>query len=275
MKKLSTMIAPAVAGVIRERTVKAAIAEIKNCYYHGADMIDLHISCLEDQSPEALKRIIGSTTLPVLALNYNQTIDWKPLGLSEEERVQSLLDAVDAGAAGIDMQGYTFHTPSAKGFCGDDRYCFTKGNPKEVVTDPSIIEKQCALIDQIHSKGAQVLLSCHPGIPMGCQQVVELALFLEKRKPDIIKIVTKALTQEDLDESIRTMPELKKAVNTPISYHANGKAGTLSRIINPVLGGQIAFCVDRYSETSTMEQLDLKTVRSVVDGIRRLGVGNG
>lgn len=271
MKKLSTIHAPAIAGVIRERTTKAAIGQIKNCRIDGADMIDLHLSCLEDPSTEELKKIINSTTLPILALNYNQTAGWQPRGLSEEERIQSFLDAVDAGAAGIDMQGYTFHTPSAKGFCGEDKFSFTKGSPKEIVTDSAIIDKQCALIEEVHRRGAEVLLSCHPGIPMNCEQVVDLALFLEQRNPDIIKIVTRANTQEDLEESIRTMLALKKAVKTPISYHANGKAGTLSRIINPVLGSQIAFCVDRYSETATMEQIDLKTARSIVDSIRLLG----
>lgn len=269
MKRLSTIPAPAVAGVIREKTTKAAIAEIKNCRLSGADMIDLHLSCLENRSPEELKKIISSTPLPILALNYNSRSDWSSLGLSEEERVQSFIDAVDAGAAGIDMQGYTFHTPSKSGYCGNAQYSFTAGNPKEVVTDPEIIEKQCALIEQIHSKGAEVLLSCHPGIPMTTEQVVDLALYLEKRNPDIIKIVTKAVTEADLNECIRTMTVLKKEVRTPVAYHCNGKAGLPSRIINPLLGGQIAFCVDRYTETSTMEQIDLKTARSMVDNYRR------
>ena len=34
--------------------------------------------------------------------------------------------------------------------------------------------------------------------------------------------------------------------------------------------GQIAFCVDRYNEASIMEQLDLKTVKSIVDGVKKL-----
>ena len=270
MRKLSAIPAPAIAGVIREETAKAAIAEIKNCRIDGADMIDLHLSCLEDRSVETLQKIIGSTDLPVLALNYNQAALHASMNFTEEERVQSFLDAVDAGAAGVDMQGYTFHATSKKEFCGEDRYSFTKGNPKEVVTDPAVIQQQCAFIEQVHSKGAEVLLSCHPGIPMTTQQVVDLALFLEERNPDIIKIVTKANTREDLEESVRTMLALKKAVKTPVSYHANGKAGMLSRIINPVLGGQIAFCVARYSETSTMEQIDLKTARSIVDNINKL-----
>jgi 3-dehydroquinate dehydratase type I len=138
------------------------------------------------------------------------------------------------------------------------------------VTDESIIEKQCELIERIHSMGGEVLLSCHPFIPMKSDQVVDLALFLEKRKPDIIKIVTYANTDEDMIESVKTMLELKKAVKTPVSYHAAGPKGKLSRILNPALGGQIAFCIDRYSESSNMEQLDLKTVRKVVDGLGNL-----
>ena len=55
-----------------------------------------------------------------------------------------------------------------------------------------------------------------------------------------------------------------------MAYHANGKAGLLSRIVNPILGGQIAFCVDRYSESSTMEQIDLKAAKAVMDNIYKI-----
>ena len=270
MKKISELESPIIAGVVREKSVKSAVAEIKNCMYDGATMIDLHMSCLENSDADALKQIIGSSKLPVLALNYNGKYDWSDAGFSEEERVESFLRAADAGAAGIDMQGYTFHRPSKNGFCGEDKYSFTKSNPKEVVTDEAIISKQCELIKKIHSMGAEVLLSCHPGIPMNCQQVVELALFLEKRNPDIIKIVTAATNEDELAESFKTMVALKKELKTPVSYHANGKAGSLSRIINPILGGQIVFCVDRFAEGSTMEQLDLKTVRTIIDNMKKI-----
>ena len=269
-QKLSQIHAPAIAGVIRERNVRGAIAEIKNCTYDGADMIDLHMSCLEKTDVESLRSIISSTKLPVLALNYNNTYEWADAGFDEEACAESFLRAVEAGAAGVDIQGYTFDLPSKKGFCGEDKYSFTKGNPKEIVTDENIISKQCELIEKVHAMGAEVLLSCHPGIPMNSEQVVELALFLEKRNPDIIKIVTRADDEDDLAESIRTMLMLKKEVKTPIAYHAGGKAGTASRIINPLLGGQIAFCVDRYNEGSTMEQIDLRTAMAIVTNMKKL-----
>ena len=270
MKKLSMIPAPALAGVIREKTRNQAIAEIKNCLYHGADMIDLHMSCLEDRSIETLKAIINSSKLPVLALNYNSKSDWSNAGYSEEERVQSFLCAVEAGAAGVDIQGYTYDLPSKSGFCGEDKYSFTKGNPKEIVTNQEVIEKQCELIERVHGMGAEVLLSCHPNIPMNCEQVVDLALFLEKRNPDIIKIVTIANTDEEMIESLKTMLALKKVIKTPVSYHAAGAKGRLSRVINPVLGGQIAFCVDRYTDSSTMEQLELSTVKTVIEGLKKI-----
>ena len=270
MKLLSTLPSPALAGVIRERNVRCAIAEIKNCTYDGADMIDLHMSCLEKTDVESLRSIISSTKLPVLALNYNNTYEWADAGFDEEARVESFLRAVEAGAAGVDIQGYTFDLPSKKGFCGEDKYLFTKGNPKEIVTDAAVIERQSAFIEKVHAMGGEVLLSCHPGIPMNRAQVVELALFLEKRNPDIIKIVTIANSTEDMLESLHAMVELKKTVRTPISYHAGGKFGGLSRVVCPVLGGQIAFCVDRFSESSTLEQLELASAKQTIEELEKL-----
>lgn len=268
--KLSGLNSPVLAGVIREKTVNAAIAEIKNCTYDGAGMIDLHMSCLESADTESLKAVISASKLPVLALNYNMTYEWQDCGLSEEERTDSFLRAVSAGADGVDMQGYTFDIQSKQGFFGEDKYSFTKGNPKEIVTDESIISKQCEFIEKVHLNGAEVLMSCHPGIPMNCQQVVELAQFMENRNPDIIKIVTIATNEDELIESFKTMAALKREVKTPVSYHAGGPIGSLSRIINPMLGGHIIFCVDRFNSGSTMEQLDLKTVKAVIDNMKKI-----
>lgn len=269
-KVLSKLPSPALAGVVKEKTKDAAIAEIKNCMYDGADMIDLHLSCLEDITDDSLKGIFASSRLPVLALNYNTTYNRQDAQYSENERAELFLKAVECGAAGVDMQGYTFHCPSKDDFCGEDKFSFTKGKPKEVVTDEKIISRQSEFIERIHSKGGEVLLSCHPGIPMTAEQVVDLSLFLEKRAPDIIKIVTVAKNEDDLLESFKAMVMLKREVKTKVSYHAAGVPGSLSRIINPVLGGHIVFCVDRFSESSTMEQLDLKTVRTIIENMKKV-----
>ncbi len=138
------------------------------------------------------------------------------------------------------------------------------------MTDEKVIARQCAFIERVHGMGAEVLLSCHPGIPMNREQVVELALFLEKRNPDIIKIVTIANTEEEMLESLHTMRALKREVKTPVSYHAGGTCGGLSRVLCPLLGGQIAFCVDRFSESSTLEQLDLRSTKNTIEALKKL-----
>lgn len=268
-KSIAKLPAPVLAGVVRETTVRGAIAGIKNCLYQGAGMIDLHMSCLEDTGTESLKKIVDSTELPILALNYNNTFLWENAGFTEEERVESFLRAVEAGAAGVDIQGYTYDLPSKQGFVGEDKYSFTKGSPREVVTDEAIIAKQRKLIDKVHDMGAEVLLSCHPRIVMNAGQVVELALFLEQRQPDVIKIVTKAETDEDLLESFKAMVMLKKELKTPVTYHAMGKKGMLSRLLNPVLGGHMAFCVDRFDAGSTLEQLELRSAKEIIEGLHR------
>ena len=66
------------------------------------------------------------------------------------------------------------------------------------------------------------------------------------------------------------MTLLKKELKTPVSYHANGKAGMLTRIINPLLGEQIAFCVDRYTEASVMEQINLKCANTIVENVKKI-----
>lgn len=58
-------------------------------------------------------------------------------------------------------------------------------------------------------------------------------------------------------------------MKTAVTYHVNGAAGSLSRIINPVLGGHMIFCVDRYNDGSTMEQLNLKTTRIIIDNMKK------
>ncbi len=269
-QKLSALPAPVLAGVVRAHNGGEAKAEIRNCFLHGADMIDLHLSCLEKDDEMTLKAVIDFSPLPVLALHYNNSREGKALGLGEDERTASLLRAARAGAAGVDMQGYTFDAPSKTAFRGEDRFSFTGNGPKEVVTDPAVIEKQMEFIERIHAEGAEVLLSCHPGIYLNRDQVTELALFLEKRGPDLIKIVTVAHDEAELLESFAAMSQLKKEVRVPVAYHASGKAGLLSRIINPVLGGHIAFCVDRFREGDTMEQVDLSAARHTVDSLKLL-----
>lgn len=274
-KSFANNYAPMYVGVVREKTPKAAIAAIRNCIYSGATGIDLHLSCLneDEKTTESIKRIVDSCEKPLLALNYVQNYDWTLQDIGEIERTDLMMKAVDAGASGIDMQGYTFDLESKNEFRKEFKhmeYSFIKDNPKEVVVDPKIIDKQCDLIERVHSKGAEVLLSTHTGTAMTGEQLVELALFLEKRNPDILKIVTTCESDDELIESFRAMTMLKKEVKTKVHYHCGGKRGMLSRIVNPLLGAYLVFCSNGFTESSNVEQPDLASSKAVIEKLKTI-----
>lgn len=271
--KLTDIKMPAFAGVVREKTIKDAIKSIKNCEKKGATMIDLHLSTLENRfrNVKSIRKIVRSTRLPILALNYSQNFDYSPiLNVKEEDRIGLLKIAAKAGVAGVDIQGYSFDLKSKEDFYGDKKLSFYKKGIKEVVTNKSVIAKQTALIKEMHEMGVQVLLSNHPGVVLDADQVVDLAKFISTRKPDIIKIVTLAEKEEDNVEALKAMLRLKKEIPCKVSYHLAGKPGKISRIINPVMGGFMMFCVNGTGVNNLPDQLDLKTTVDVVNNIKKL-----
>ena len=258
---------PVLAAVIKETTPKAAMAAIKNSTLAGANAFDLHISVMNKESitVEALKPVFDFTEKPILALHYNQFPDAATPKDDDNERVRQLLIALEAGAAGIDLQGYTFEPERDTKATFQSKWIgenmrFASACPNEVTLNPATIEKQTELIENIHAKDGEVLLSTHTGCFLDCGQVVDLLDFLHQRKPDILKLVTSGCdTDEQLAEYFKTMLYVKERYSdTKVHYHCNGKKTKLSRLIGPMLGAHIAFCVERYDELSVLDQLPLK-----------------
>lgn len=272
---LANQKAPVIMGIVREKTVKTAIAAIRNCTLRGAMGIDLHVSCLEEQfhTVEAMRTIISSGSIPVMALNYNQRYDRSDIKADEETRLGLLLKAAEAGAAAVDMQGYSFDADSRSRFDPsfiNSPYSFVKNAPKEIVVNPVVIKRQKNFIDLVHSKGSEVLMSTHPGVSMDRRQLVDYANFLLERNVDMIKLVTVANTEAELVECFEAMIKLKNEIPIPVSYHCSGDSGRKSRIINPLLGGFMMFCVNGYDEFSDFNQLDIATARTLIDSADKI-----
>ncbi|HEX2951885.1 MAG TPA: type I 3-dehydroquinate dehydratase [Armatimonadota bacterium] len=265
--------APLIVDVIRERNTRDVIAAIRNGQHDGAMGYDLHLSCLDDayRTVDEMRAMISSTAKPVLALNYSQTYSYTSYTTSEEERIGLLLMAAEAGVSAVDLQAYSYDVDAKERFQEEfatDEMPFAAARPKEIALNPDSIQQQVALIDRLHALGTEVLMSCHTSVPMNCAQVVSLARVMEKRKPDIIKIVTPCENDEQLLEAFRTMVELKKVItHARIHFHCSGHHGKLTRIINPMLGAYLMFCTDRYTPSSNFEQLHLKTM---VDAFRTM-----
>lgn len=274
-KSFAKVPAPMLAGVVKEKTPETAISEILNYYQLGATGIDLHLSCLADEykNVESIKRIVDVSPLPILALNYNQSYEGPIYEADDEAKTELLLKGIEAGAAACDIQGYTFDLPSKTAFREEFSglgYSFIKDSPKEVVVDEKVIARQTEFIDKVHSLGAEVLLSNHVGVFMTAEQLCDFAAFLEKRNPDIIKIVANADTEEELAEAFRAMLMLKKEIKTPVSYHCNGKFGKLTRVVNPVLGGFMCFCNRQYSRNTANAQPLITTAKAAIDNMKKV-----
>ena len=264
--------APVLTGAVQEETADLAIRAIKNFALRGAKGIDLHLTQFDDESLqiESLKRIISESPLPVFGLNYTVTHNSD----EENERVKLLLRTIEAGAAGIDIQGYTFDYESRDKFnenFSDANYSFVKKRPKEVVIDNAVIDKQCELIEKVHSVGGEILLSNHIATFMECDALIDLCIFLEKRNPDTIKLVTMCDSEYELAETVKAMIMIKKEVETPVTLICNGKYRMISRILNALLGGYMIFCADTYiPKYANMGQPDISAINTIIENADKL-----
>lgn len=266
---------PMIVGVIKQRTVRDAIAEIKNGETRGARGFDLHLATLDEEfrNVESIKQIVDATDKPILALHYNNGY-FGDLGMNEEERTALLMAAVDAGVSAVDLQCYTFDTEAKAGFVDFDHIpegleFLSQKKPREVALKPEIIEKQRKFIDEAHAKGAEVLISMHFGVHLSFEELKALATFAHDVKgADIVKMVTPCENEEQLAECISSTILMKRDLPFPFSYHANGKMGRKSRKICPMLGSHIMFCNVDYGYCSDPEQLHLE---SMTEAYRRMG----
>ncbi|MDW7655842.1 MAG: type I 3-dehydroquinate dehydratase [Bacillota bacterium] len=257
---------PFLVAVIREKDPASVNANIKNSEYDGADAYDLHLNVLEKQyrNPRDLGNIMSSTTRPVLLLNYRSDPQ-----MTDAERAEEQLLGIRSGAAGIDLIGDYFDpdrpvmTPQAL-----NEYSLTRGSkPLELTENREALKRQQELIGQIHELGGEVLLSSHTRVLMTTEQVIPFALEMESRGPDMIKIVTICLNENDLLEAFRTIVELKKVMKIPFQFQCHGQHSKLLRVMGPMLGSALIFCNQQYKPGLHPDQPLLRSMRTVLQNV--------
>jgi len=251
---------PIVIGVLKESNADDTIKTVAQCEAEGANAFDLHISLLEGENRgrASLERIFAEAKSPILAVHYNNLPKGVEKKNTDEERIAEMTAAVEYGAAGIDMQGYTFCKSPLATLEGKDpkKYPFITASPREVVLDDEVIEKQKRAIEEVHKRGGEVLMSCHTKVFLDTEQIVSLALEMEKRGPDIVKLVTPVNTKEEVLVALKSVMELKANLkNAKFQYHCSGKLGRITRYIAPYFGASIVFATDHYNERADKEQL--------------------
>lgn len=228
---------------------ETAISRIRNTNCLGAESYGLQVESLlqEYQTPEVFQRIFKETSgRPVYVTNYRRAHN---KGKTDQELAEGLLTLARSGATLCDVMG--------------DLYC---PHPEELTDNPEAIEKQMLLIEQLHSEGAEVLMSSHVLKFTPAERVLEIAKEQVRRGADIVKIVTGAETMEQQIENLRITNLLKQELGAPFLFLSGG-ISSIHRRLGMKLGCCMGLCVYEHDHLSTKAQPLLQTLKTVRDSV--------
>lgn len=262
-------------SMILENNPDDAIIKIRKSEAHGAKGMMVYITALNREywNLADLQRIMYCTDLPVLAIAYNGNFVGNSVSQSWEDFANLLKLSVQAGACAVDMPGYLF-TPSYDGIPSRNTelkptyeaegidVSFVDAKAKEISLDKDVIAKQQQFINEIHELGAEVLYSAHVGVEMSSEQIVAATKFIQEVGADVSKIVLAGSSKETVIEHLKACMVLENELEIKFSVHGQS---TLSRLMCPMFGSYIAFCVDEYTSSETNIQIDLATMVAILE----------
>lgn len=240
---------PLLTVMLQCETPEVAIGRIRNANCLGAEAYGLQAESLlpEYRTPAVYDRIFKETGgRPVYVTNYRGAHN---KGKTDEELAEGLLTLARSGATLCDVMG--------------DYFC---PHPEELTDDPNAIKKQVQLIDQLHSEGAEVLMSSHVLKFTPAERVLEIARAQVHRGADIVKIVTGAETMAQQIENLRITDLLKQELGAPFLFLSGGMS-TIHRRLGMKLGCCMGLCVYEHDHLSTKAQPLLSTMKTIRDGI--------
>ena len=244
---------PLVSMVSADNTTDA-ICEILNGLYDGADAFGLQLCRLQEQyrtDAELDKMFEACEGRPVYITSYRGA---NSKDYTYEQCAELLLRALERGKkygpvlcdVMADMYGEEHNGMSF---------------------DPKVIKKQTALVDLIHSRDGEVLMSCHNKEFLGEEEFVRYVKGQIERGADVAKLVTRSESEEQMHENLRTISRLKREINKPFLYLSGGSHQRLIRQLGPAFGVCMYLCIPHYTPASTKMQVHLRTAKAIRDGL--------
>ena len=240
---------PLLTVMLQCSTPEVAIARIRNANCNGADAYGLQVETLrpEFHNVETFKRLFGEMrNKPCYVTNYRYSHNQK---LSDDELADGIITLAESGATLCDVMG--------------DIFC---KHSEELTDNEEAIQKQMKLIDTLHQKGAEVLMSSHLYKFAPAERVLEIAFEQKRRGADIIKIVTAADNMEQQIENLRITNLLKQELGAPFLFLSGGES-TIHRRLGMKLGCCMSLCVYEHDSLSTASQPLLSTMKTIRDFI--------
>ena len=221
---------------------------IDKCLPEGAEAFGMQFEQMkpEYRTREVYEDLFSYSDKPLYVTNYRLKYNEEK---SDEELAEELLELAECGATLCDVMGDLY-----------DR------QPDEVAVSEEAIKKQMELIDELHKKGAEVLMSSHSFKFTSADRVLEIALEHQRRGADISKMVTQADSTEEEIENLRILNLLKEKVDIPVLFLYNGHSRVF-RKISGEYGNCMYLCVYEYDEFAASGQPLLADVKPIVDHI--------
>ncbi|MBR3894543.1 MAG: type I 3-dehydroquinate dehydratase [Clostridia bacterium] len=169
---------------------------------------------------------------------------------SDDVLAEELLELAECGATLCDVMGDCFDPCEG-----------------ELTLNEAAVEKQRRLIDAIHARGAEVLMSSHVLKFLPAERVLEIAFEHQRRGADICKIVTGASSMAEQIENLRIIDLLKRELKIPFLFLCGGECHLLRRV-GGTLGNCMSLCVHEYDAVATKVQPLLKDMKRIRDDMK-------
>ena len=240
---------PLLTVMIQCETPEVAINRIRNSLHYGAEGFGLQVEVLKPEfhKEETLKKLFGEMRgKPVYVTNYRYANN---LGKSDEVLAEELIGMAECGATLCDVMGDLYDKQ-------DDELAISK----------DAIQRQMELIDLLHTKGAEVLMSSHIYEFTPAERVLEMALEQKRRGVDVSKIVVGANDMEQQIENLRITNLLNKELGIPFLFLSGGES-SIHRRLGMKLGNCMQLCVYEHDALSTFAQPLLSMSKVIRDDL--------
>ena len=246
---------PIICAMIQTRTAEECIKKIEDSVAEGAEAIGIQLCKLgrEYRTKETLTEIFSACQgLPIYITSYRKGASE---GYSDEECAELLLLGLDCGLSVGSMM-----------LCDVIGDLYGRSPYYELAEDPAAIEKQKALIEEIHRRGGYVLISSHTMKDISADESLMIARAQAERGADIIKIVNKAESKDSITKHLDAIIRITEETGKKLLLLVSGE-GQIVRYVGANFGVCMYLCVAYHSEVDTKEQPTIAKIRAIRENI--------
>ncbi len=234
---------PIITTMLKPNNTKDLVRDIEAALKEGTDAFCLEIELMKTECRTATDfKDIFSTMQgkPVYITNYRR-LNINDRVQSDEELTEQMLFAFSLAdnVKLFDIRGDLFDE-----------------SPDEITYNEKAIEKQIELAKEVHRLGGEVLMSSHPLRFMPYEDVLKIAKAQAERGVDIVKIVTLAESEKQVDENIKTTLRLKEDLDKQFLFLCGGSHCRRHRLLGPVLSNSLFLSVQKGIDGGPQPQMD-------------------